>query len=50
MKEFKNYKEYYINNQTWDRQNKIDNIKELLRMTVEELSSKKDWEINRFSN
>lgn len=50
MKEYKSYKEYYIHNQTWDRQNKIDSIKELLKMTQKEVEMLDTWQKHRFAN
>lgn len=50
MKKYKNYKKYYIHNQTWDRQEKIDSIKELLKMTQKEVTGLETWQKNRFAN
>lgn len=50
MKKYKNYKEYYIHNQTWNRQNKIDSIKELLKTTQKEAKELETWQKHRFAN
>ena len=39
MKEFKNYKQYFVNNETWKRQNKIEALKALYKMSIKDLKN-----------
>lgn len=48
--EYKNYKNYMIHQEQWETETKIKNIKDLLKMSAEELDAMDRWEIDRFSN
>lgn len=50
MKNYKSFKEYYIKSQCYSRQNKIDTIKELLKMTKKEAESIEDWKKWRYND
>ena len=50
MEKYKSYRDYLIKYEQWEIESKIKNIKDLLKMTAEELDNKKDWEIDSFSN
>lgn len=50
MKEYKSYRDYMIKHEQWETETKMENIKDLLKMSVEELDAMKDWEISRFSS
>lgn len=46
---YKNYKDYLIKMELWEIDRKTENIKSLLKATKEEIESKKDFELARFS-
>ena len=46
-KQFKNYKEYYIDTKTWRESHTIKTIKEILQTPAEQLKSMEEWEKSR---
>lgn len=48
MKNFKNYKEYFIDTKIWRTKNKIENLKELFKMKKKDFETLKSWEQNRY--
>lgn len=48
MKNFKNYKEYFIDTEIWKTKNKIENLKELSKIKKENFEALKSWEQNRY--
>lgn len=49
MKEFKNYKEYFVNNETWRITNKIKNLRELYNMFNKDIEGLENWKKGRYS-
>lgn len=49
MKEYKNYKNYFIDTKTYKERAKIEDINKITRMTQEELEKMEDWEKSRLS-
>lgn len=44
MKDFKNYKQYFVETETWSRQSKIEALKALYKMSVKDLQTYKlNW-------
>lgn len=48
MEKFRNYKEYFIDKEIWRTKNKIENLKELLKMKKKDFEELKSWEQNRY--
>ena len=48
MKNFKNYKEYFIDTEIWRTKNKIENLKELFKMKKKDFEALESWNQTRF--
>lgn len=48
MKNFKNYKEYFIDTEIWRTKNKIENLKELLKMKKKDFEALESWSKTRY--
>ena len=50
MENFKNYKEYFIDKEIWKTKNKIEKIKELIKIKKADFEALKSYEQNYFYN
>ena len=48
MENYKNYKQYFIENETYKIQNKIKGLKEIYKMTKKEIEELEDWKKWRY--
>lgn len=49
MKNFKNYKKYFIDTETWKNKRKINELKELLRMKISDIKNLEGWKKDRYN-